>query len=785
MFRRLSTFLLIVSMAFMGMTLAQNKKVSPKKSNRDFIYSKYKKGLKNQTTLRHSSTSRTLRFNKVNGLIDTLSYRKWSGEGADWTNTADGFGHGAQDVMVQWYKASADLYVKAVGIGTATNENNQPASVKLVKLINYTDQDIADLGNAGSAGSNLGYYPGDGDGYNNVAPYENDNTGAASGEWVSVDDNPIPFEDLWSDIGFGIDIIPTPYPYEDNGYDWVVMMDALNFEPTVKSGEIFGISVSNTGNSPSTASVDGDRQSFWAQYGEGFGLSNPLLKFYEYERTADASDYGWWVRPGVLDFVAIVDIFGDEIPQIADVTSLGTTLSTDARTVEATITDRNPGGGDAGVQSATLRYSVDGGSTWNDVAMTDQGGDVYTGDIPGQASGTVVDYFVEAVDVGSNTNQSAIYEYRIFQATPGINTLLVLNSTFEYTEGAYPDDYYYGVGDFVTFATLDFDHDRWGYGELTTELLNSYTNVLEITTYGPVYINSDAVREWLEADGSRNYMLAGDEWMGAQSGWPPDPVPHTAGEFHFDILGINTEYNDINYGVDGDQLLPSTIYPQMGTLLGGPVYDLHAQVSSDSGWTAPMAYDPVYEVSAANWLDGVDFESDVEVDFQGMGADSNMYNIGGHRTLSGGNKIAFLAFDPLSLNSDAVAGVEYYWYGFSAVSPQVEVLNWFGANVVDVKKANNVIPDQYSLSQNYPNPFNPTTLINYNIPNAGRVTLAVYDLLGKKVSELVNTFQQAGSYNVTWDGTNQLGTKVTSGAYFYQLKTDNGFIETKKMILLK
>lgn len=773
MFRRLSTFLLIVSMAFAGITLtqAQNKKVSPKKSNRDFIYSKNKKGLKNQATLKHSLTSRTLKFNKVNGLIDTLSYRKWYG--GDWTNTADGFGHNANDVMVQWYKASADLYVKAVGIGTALNENNQPASVKLVKLINYTEQDLADFA-AGTNSVLLGYYPGDGDGYNNIAPYENDNTGAATGEWVSVDDNPIPFEDLWSDIGFGIDIIPTAYPYEDNGYDWVVMMDALSFEPTVKSGEIFGISVSNTGNSIV------DRQSFWAVYGEGPGLSSPLLKFYEYERTVDAGDYGWWIRPGALDFVAIVDIFGDETPQIADVTSLGVTLSTDARTVEATITDRNPGGGDAGVQSATIKYSVDGGSTWNDVAMTSQGGDLYSGDIPGQSPGAVVDYFVEAVDVGSNTNQSSIYEYNVFQATPGIHTLLVFNG-WAYSPGAYPQDYYYGVGDFVNYATLEFDHDIWAYGEVTSELLNSYTNVLEVATVGPVDLNSSVIRAWLEADGSHNYMLAGDEWIGAQTGWVDSS--REAGSFHFDILGINYEHNDI---VSGDLVTPSEIYPQMGTTLGGPVYDLYTQVSTDSGWTSSMHYDPAYEISVANWLDGVDFESDVEVDFQGMGVDSNMYNIGGHRTLSGGNKIAFLAFDPLSLNSgNSGTGEEYYWYGFSAVSPQVEVLNWFGANVVDVEKANNVIPDQYSLSQNYPNPFNPTTLINYNIPNAGKVSLAIYDVLGKKVSELVNTFQQAGSYNVTWDGTNQFGTKVTSGAYFYQLKTDNGFIETKKMILLK
>jgi hypothetical protein len=141
-------------------------------------------------------------------------------------------------------------------------------------------------------------------------------------------------------------------------------MSTLGSEPTVLRGEIFGIAVSNTGNHPSTE-TSGNRQSFWTQDITD-NLSNiyPLLKFYEYERTPGAGDFGWWIRPLSLDFVAVVDIFGDEPPQFVEVTSLPITLSTEARQVDATITDRNPGGGTAGVQSATLHYSVDGGAFW-------------------------------------------------------------------------------------------------------------------------------------------------------------------------------------------------------------------------------------------------------------------------------------------------------------------------------------------------------------------------------------------------------------------------------------
>ena len=85
----------------------------------------------------------------------------------------------------------------------------------------------------------------------------------------------------------------------------------------------------------------------------------------------------------------------------------------------------------------------------------------------------------------------------------------------------------------------------------------------------------------------------------------------------------------------------------------------------------------------------------------------------------------------------------------------------------------------YSLGQNYPNPFNPTTIISYQIPNDGQVTLKVYDVLGREVKTLVNQYQQVGSYNVTLDGTG-----LASGVYFYRFTSGN-YVSTKKMLLMK
>lgn len=85
----------------------------------------------------------------------------------------------------------------------------------------------------------------------------------------------------------------------------------------------------------------------------------------------------------------------------------------------------------------------------------------------------------------------------------------------------------------------------------------------------------------------------------------------------------------------------------------------------------------------------------------------------------------------------------------------------------------------FKLGDAYPNPFNPSTTINYEVPSAGKVSLKVFDSLGKEVAALVNEEKQSGVYNAKFDGG-----KLTSGVYFYTLKCGN-FSETKKLILMK
>ncbi|MBT8380856.1 MAG: T9SS type A sorting domain-containing protein [Ignavibacteria bacterium] len=91
-----------------------------------------------------------------------------------------------------------------------------------------------------------------------------------------------------------------------------------------------------------------------------------------------------------------------------------------------------------------------------------------------------------------------------------------------------------------------------------------------------------------------------------------------------------------------------------------------------------------------------------------------------------------------------------------------------------------VIPDVFALEQNYPNPFNPSTVIEFSLAeNVKNAKLTIYNTLGEKVAELVNTSLEAGRYSYQWDASN-----VATGMYIYELRADK-FVSIKKMLLLK
>jgi len=98
------------------------------------------------------------------------------------------------------------------------------------------------------------------------------------------------------------------------------------------------------------------------------------------------------------------------------------------------------------------------------------------------------------------------------------------------------------------------------------------------------------------------------------------------------------------------------------------------------------------------------------------------------------------------------------------------------------------LPSAVELRPNYPNPFNPATRIPYRLAQTGEVTLEIFNLIGEKLTTLVNEQQAAGSYSVSWNGKNKFGKEVASGIYFYRLMVKGKNFNhtfTRKMVKLQ
>jgi hypothetical protein len=106
--------------------------------------------------------------------------------------------------------------------------------------------------------------------------------------------------------------------------------------------------------------------------------------------------------------------------------------------------------------------------------------------------------------------------------------------------------------------------------------------------------------------------------------------------------------------------------------------------------------------------------------------------------------------------------------GYIIIGPLTEIDDGYGR-----------IPRTFTLSQNYPNPFNAQTTISYFLPQAGPVTLSIYNIMGQKVAGLFDGMQEAGEHNIIWDAKDN-----PSGIYLYDINAGE-YTETRRMILLK
>jgi hypothetical protein len=107
---------------------------------------------------------------------------------------------------------------------------------------------------------------------------------------------------------------------------------------------------------------------------------------------------------------------------------------------------------------------------------------------------------------------------------------------------------------------------------------------------------------------------------------------------------------------------------------------------------------------------------------------------------------------------------------------------------VESRESGTAVVDAFKLEQNYPNPFNMNTNIHYSVAQKGQIQMAIYNLSGQKICSLVDMVQNAGSYSVQWNGTDEIGRIAPSGVYFYRMTAstaDGKETMSKKLLLVK
>jgi hypothetical protein len=211
------------------------------------------------------------------------------------------------------------------------------------------------------------------------------------------------------------------------------------------------------------------------------------------------------------------------------------------------------------------------------------------------------------------------------------------------------------------------------------------------------------------------------------------------------------------------------------------LYNLdHSNLGGPSWWYGTNANASPFPVELSIF-NAVLIEEKIELNWR-TETEINNYGFEIERTINNNNWAA-IAFVSGNGNSNSPKFYDYLDYDIENVGEyhyrlkQIDNDGTFEySDIVSVEVG---IPDNFYLSQNYPNPFNPETRIDFHLPKKQLVIIRVFNTLGEQVAELINEKKEAGSYSLTFDGSN-----LPSGVYIYRIMTPI-FVTNKKMILLK
>jgi subtilisin family serine protease len=476
-------------------------------------------------------------------------------------------------------------------------------------------------------------------------------------------------------------------------------------------------------------------------------------------------DYpGWYI-----DDVLIESIDDTEGPVFASVDIPASTFDeTGPYTATATVIDAL-----SGVLSVTLNYSTDGGGSWTSVAMAPTGSpDEYSGDIPGQSSGTGINLYFAATDNAANGSvdpggaPGTSYQFGIMP----FGDYLVIFGGYSQTD---PMLYQ------LAFAANGETADYWDWealGEPTAAMLETYQAVIIDDTGYLDTAQQALVGGWLDQDdgGAQKIFFLGRDlsyyssaraFMEQYTGMAyvkDNPAWYQLTSTPGDPIG-----NDETFVISGsypDELQLSTVYTGANI-----VYTYSGTGSARERFDSAQEAQEFYEKSGKEW-------------------DPRMY--------------PFVPSGPDSAAAGRFVGPfhasVYFAFNFSYIQEDWRraaildrVLTWLaGAAATDFagnrSEEQLVVPDRLAMDQNYPNPFNPTTKIRVGVPKdlQGDLVLQIYNVRGQLVKTLFQGRKTPGWYTFVWDGRDNRGTIVSTGVYFARFD-DTKTVLTRKMIMLK
>jgi hypothetical protein len=677
------------------------------------------------------------------------------------------FGFYHQDVALQWFKPNAGGKVKEFWWLNSEKQGNIKKGTIRAWLV---DPRLATRPK-NVITKQMGYYRDASDGDGLVTPFK---PSIGNNQWfykaIAADSSTWGFDPLGEEVkswrpGNGLQV-----NLDSNKWQGI-KLEEWGDSMFVKQDQLFGFTLSND-TKKSDIPVGGiDERMEILSWPSVMQAPYHSLKFYE---TASGVYFNGWYLRGDYDWgmYVLIEYTTDRSPSIS-VPVYSTTMKTTPRTITATITDDNPGGGPAGIKSARLFRKKGSIASYDSTAMT-ASGDAYSALAPAGNPGDTIYWYITATDVNGNWTKTASQTFKIFQKQR--HSLLVYNNA-QFPLG--------NNGVNLIYVNSSNSFDKWSIpNDGTDELVNAlkkYYSVYVVDGSFPRVNVMPFLKQWMLAyigPASKQLLISSQDY-GAMIQPSGHDTTFPDGSFEKEYLGI-AAISSQNLGPNNK---PYQITPSNRQFKYIDPFRRIRIYMSDSSVT--LWHHPTYELGFSGYPDGVTPAENTEVVFQNN--DSTV--IHGVMKTSNSYWTMFLGFDAgaLDFRSDTSKSPQtdphYAWIADNPRGSIGEMFLYYFIYEVPLPEPLGVTPVGapyvFDLHQNYPNPFNPRTTIGYEIASYEHVTIKICTILGQSVGTLVDEMKDAGRYTVSFDGR-----ALSSGIYFYEMRAGK-FVSSKKMLLLK